>query len=237
MKPKGSLPIIEYAFVDSRVLKKREDIIRKIKKGQAQSSNELMNNYLKPEKEKSPKPVTKKEDVDAASAGANGQVVSPQNSKKTLAQLNRKNLAKLLTNDAIKQKNDAKAKEAFEAIAKLKSRGLKQRLFNRLHSVFPDHKATTDPKIKEAPKQNGKEATRATTIKPPAAPSKIEGPPRTKRIQKKEDPGAKMLSDIKKSVKASLGKKNSAFDKILESETALESNFLAKTFAQVKGKR
>lgn len=108
---KNEMPIIEFAFENSRKELRRIELIKKL---------EIINK--KQEEEKLVENLTK-------------EVINKKFKK--LRALNNKTLAKKNLNEALRKNDEKKARGAFEDIKKLKSRGLKQRLWKKLYKKFP----------------------------------------------------------------------------------------------------
>ena len=108
---KKEMPIIEFAFENSRKELRRLELIKKL---------EIINK--KQEEEKLVENLTK-------------EVINKKFKK--LRALNNKNIAKKNLNAALRENDKTKAQGAFEDIKKLRSRGLKQRLWKKLYKKFP----------------------------------------------------------------------------------------------------
>ena len=116
--------IIEYAFIDMRIQHKKELIITHLK--------EMAN------KKKEQKKISEMLKNPSLMDGKNG-LKNLQNESKISKKIikkqvneNRKTAANLLVNEVINNKNEDLAKKAVEAIKKVKSRGLRNRLKRKL---------------------------------------------------------------------------------------------------------
>lgn len=216
------MPIVEFAFVDARIIKKNEEAVKKLKKAQKSDSADFVKDYIGQSKAAQPAKKTQKAKVAGQENGAKPEVPKKEN----LAELNRKNLARVLTDESIRNNDDKKAQEAAQAINKLISRGLKQRLFNKLNKTFPRLKAQGK---KHRTSEVASQVKQVREIKNKEVPQ----PSRNKKISK-PDPAIKMLEDIKKSVKGKLKGKNAAFNKILEHGADYEQKFFNSTFKVAK---
>lgn len=220
--PRKQMPIVEFAFVDARIVRKQEEAVKKLKKAQKNENNDLVKDYIGQAKtDQSSKKATKAKVPDQKDS-----TKTEQPKKENLAEVNRKNLARVLTDESIRNNDDQKAQEAAQAIGKLISRGLKQRLFNKLNKAFPQLKSKSK---KQKTSEVANKVKQTKELKNKVVPN----PSRVKKIQK-PDPALKMLEDIKKSVKGKLKSKNSAFNKILEHGDDYEQKFLSSTFKSAK---
>lgn len=184
------LPIIEFSFEDVKRLRKIEDIKEKVKK---QQKREQKDNLTKEDKgKKFDKPL----------------------------QNNRRQLAKKLVFEAINKNDEEIAKNAVVALENLKSRGIKQRLFKKLHEKFKGLSKKVRKAMK-AEKKETKEETKEEGVKVDNEPVK-----RKKKIKKDNSPRKDELIKTKISVKEKNKQKRKKMNEMINELDNFEKKFI-----------
>ena len=133
---KKELPIIEYSFIDQRIQHKKELIIKSLKEIQAKKKEgqEILQILKAPVFKKGNKhehdlndPESKKKETPK---------LSKKIIKKNLA-ANRKTLARVLVEEAMTKNDSDIGEKAKAAVAKVESRGARNRLKRKLGKLFP----------------------------------------------------------------------------------------------------
>jgi hypothetical protein len=136
-------PIVEHAFFDTRVLHRKEEVIRRNQERnkKPQDQARLLELIKAPNKVKGNKPIPAKKDSVVTTEGE--KVVAGDNDlrkevkrqkkiQKATAETNRKEAARILVDQALEKRDQKIGKQAVDAIGKIVGRGMRNRLKRKL---------------------------------------------------------------------------------------------------------
>lgn len=136
-------PIVEHAFFDTRVLHRKEELIRKNQERNKKTVEQakLLELIKAPNKAKGKKSAQSKKEATETSEGnketgpdsdLRAEAKRQKKIQKAAAENNRKEAARILVDQALEKKDPNAAKQAVQAIGKILGRGMRNRLKRKL---------------------------------------------------------------------------------------------------------